>query len=87
MAIRPLNLKNQVKTLKIYPVKWSDYGSKSKARLIEGPSNFAFFLKYVRFFVIFIANTNGSYALVLFIKQKAVAYSQPFGHLQSFFNK
>lgn len=48
MAIRPLNLKNQVKTLKIYPVKWSDYGSKSKARLIERPSNFAFSLKNVR---------------------------------------
>ena len=60
MAIRPLNLKNQVKTLKIHPVKWSDYGSKSKARLIERPSNFTFSLKNVRFFVIFIANTNVS---------------------------
>ena len=92
MAIRPLNLKNQVKTLKIYPVKWSDYGLKSKARLVERPSNFTFSLKNVRFpcffkQAFFIANTKGRHALVLFIKQKAVVYSQPFGHLQSFFNK
>ncbi|AWY20705.1 hypothetical protein DQF64_09525 [Moraxella bovis] len=64
MAIRPLNLKNQVKTLKIYPVKWSDCGSKSKARLIERLSAYVFFLKNVRFFVIFIANTKGRHALI-----------------------
>ena len=64
MAIRPLNLKNQVKTLKIYPVKWSDYGLKSKARLIERLSNFAFSLKNVQFFVILIANTKGRHALI-----------------------
>ena len=45
MAIRPLNLKNQVKTLKIYPVKWSDYGSKSKAKFDRTTIKLRFFLE------------------------------------------
>ncbi|UYZ76411.1 hypothetical protein [Moraxella bovis] len=72
MAIRPLNLKNQVKTLKIYQIKWSDvFHNKNLADRKLTASSFFLEKRAIPpcFFkqAFFIANTKGRHAL-LFIK-------------------